>query len=79
MYALKTTVYSLNKISSQQISKTPFELCTRRRPSFRHVDVWGCPVETEVSNPHENKLDSRTVSGYIISYPEKSKGYKFYC
>ena len=24
------------------------------------------------------KLDSRTVSGYFIGYPEKSKGYRFY-
>ena len=25
------------------------------------------------------KLDSRTISGYFIGYPDKSKGYKFYC
>ena len=25
------------------------------------------------------KLDSRTVSGYFIGHPEKSKGYWFYC
>ena len=29
-------------------------------------------------NPHEMKLDSQTVSGYFIGYPEKSKGYRFY-
>ena len=31
-----------------------------------------------VYNPHEKKLDSRTVSGYFIGYLEKSKGYRFY-
>uniref|UniRef100_A0A6N2LRF5 Integrase catalytic domain-containing protein n=1 Tax=Salix viminalis TaxID=40686 RepID=A0A6N2LRF5_SALVM len=38
-------------------------------------------VRTEVKpyNPHEKKLDSRTVSGYFIGYPEKSKGFVFYC
>ena len=30
-------------------------------------------------NPYEKKLDSQTVSGYFIGYPEKSKGYRFYC
>ena len=30
-------------------------------------------------NPHEKKLDSRTVSDYFIGYLEKSKGYRFYC
>lgn len=29
-------------------------------------------------NPHINKLDARTISGYFIGYPEKSKGTKFY-
>jgi len=24
-------------------------------------------------------LDARTISGYFIGYPEKSKGYMFYC
>lgn len=24
-------------------------------------------------------MDARTISGYFIGYPEKSKGYMFYC
>jgi hypothetical protein len=32
-----------------------------------------------VYNPHEKKLDPRTISGYFIGYLEKSKGYRFYC
>ena len=27
----------------------------------------------------KKKLDSRTISGFFIGYPEKSKGYRFYC
>nr|XP_016485164.1 PREDICTED: uncharacterized protein LOC107805613 [Nicotiana tabacum] len=49
-----------------------------RKPSLRHMYVWGCPAEARVYNPQEKKLDSRTVSGYIIGYLEKSKGYVFY-
>ena len=36
-------------------------------------------MEARIYNPHERKLDSRTVSGYFIDCPEKSKGYIFYC
>uniref|UniRef100_A0A803LV75 Retroviral polymerase SH3-like domain-containing protein n=1 Tax=Chenopodium quinoa TaxID=63459 RepID=A0A803LV75_CHEQI len=36
-------------------------------------------AEARIYNPHEKKLDSRTVSGYFIGYPDKSKGYRFYC
>ena len=32
-----------------------------------------------IFNPQERKLDPKTISGYFIGYPEKSKGYRFYC
>jgi hypothetical protein len=79
MYALKTAVYLLNRVPSKLVPKTPFELWTRRKPSLRHLHVWGCLTEARVCNPHEKKLDLRTISGYFIGYPEKSKGFRFYC
>jgi hypothetical protein len=41
--------------------------------------MWGCPAEAEVFNLNIGKLDSNTVSCHFIGYPEKSKGYRFYC
>jgi hypothetical protein len=79
MYALKTVVYLLNRVPSKSVPKTPFELWTGRKPSLRHLHVWGCPAEVRLYNPHEKKLDFRTISGFFIGYPEKSKGYRFYC
>ncbi|KAG7564986.1 Integrase catalytic core [Arabidopsis suecica] len=79
IYALKTATYVLNRVPSKAVPKTPFELWTGRKPSLRHLRVWGCPAEVKSYNPHEKKLDSRTVSGFFIGYPEKSKGYTFYC
>ncbi|KAL0428024.1 UNVERIFIED_CONTAM: hypothetical protein Slati_2977200 [Sesamum latifolium] len=61
------------------VSKTPFELFKGRKPSLRHVRIWGCPSEVRVYNPQEKKLDPRTISGYFVEYAERSKGYKFYC
>jgi hypothetical protein len=79
MYALKTVIYLLNRVPSKAIPQTPFELWTRRKSSLRHLHVWGCPTEARVYNPHEKKLNLRTISGYFIDYPEKSKGFRFYC
>ncbi|XP_075083097.1 uncharacterized protein LOC142166959 [Nicotiana tabacum] len=79
MYALKIAVNLLNRVPSKAVPKTPFELWTRRKPSLRHLHVWGCPAEARVYNSQEKKLDSRTVNGYFIGYSEKSKGYVFYC
>jgi transposase InsO family protein len=79
MEALKTAVYLLNRVPSKAVPKTPFELWTGRKPSLRHLHVWGCPAEARIYNPHEKKLDFKTISGYFIGYPAKSKGYRFYC
>lgn len=79
MFALKTAMYLQNRVSSKAVPKTLFELWTGRKPSLRHLHIWGCPAEVRIYNPQEKKLDSRTNSGYSIGYPEKSKGYRFYC
>jgi hypothetical protein len=41
--------------------------------------VWGCPAEVKLFNPSIERLDSKTVSCHFISYPDKSKGFCFYC
>ena len=71
-------MYLLNRVPSKAVSKTPFELWTGRKPSLRHLHIWGCLSEVRIYNPHERKLDFWTISGFFIGYPEKSKGYRFY-
>jgi hypothetical protein len=41
--------------------------------------MWGCPTETKLFNPSIAKLDHKTVSCHFIGYPDKSKGFRFYC
>ena len=65
MYALKTAMYLLNRVPSKAVLKTPFELWTGRKLSLRHLHVWGCSAEARIYNPHEKKLNSRTVSGLL--------------
>jgi hypothetical protein len=40
--------------------------------------VWDYPVEAEIFNPQLEKLDPKIISCHFISYPEKSKMYRFY-
>ena len=77
MQALKTVMYVLNRIPSKAVPKTSFELWTRRKPSLRHLHVWGFLVEIRIYNSHEKKLNSRTTNGFFIGYLEKSKGINF--
>jgi hypothetical protein len=41
--------------------------------------VWGHRAEANVFNPNIRKLDPKTVSCYFIGYPDRFKGYRFYC
>lgn len=77
--ALKTANYLTNRIPSKAVAKIPFETWKNRKPSIHHVHVWGCRAEARPYNPKESKLDSKTVSGFFIGYPNHSRGYKFYC
>ena len=78
MEALKTTIHILNRAPSKSVPKTPYGWWTRKEPSLNYLRVWGCPAEAKV-HPNIGKLDSKTVSCHFIGYPEKSKGYRFYC
>ena len=79
MEALKTAIHILNRVPSKLVPKTPYELWTRRVPSLNHLRVWGSPAEAKVFNPNIWKLDPKIVSCHFIGYPEKSKGFCFYC
>jgi hypothetical protein len=79
MEALKTAIHILNRVPSKAVSKTSYELWTGREPSLKHLRVWGSPAEAKVFNPNIGKLDPKTVSCHFIGYPEKSKGFCFYC
>ena len=77
--ALKTALYILNRVPSKSVPKTPFELWTGRKPSLNHLRVWGCPAEVKIYDPFQSKLDPKTSRCFFIGYPERAKGYRFYC
>lgn len=79
MEALKSAANILNRVPSKSVPKTPFELWNGRKPTLNYLKVWGCPAEAKLFDPQHKKLDSKTVSCHFIGYPDKSKGYKFYC
>ncbi|KAL6327955.1 hypothetical protein AAG906_031299 [Vitis piasezkii] len=61
----------------QEGAQNSFRVMDGRKPSLRHIHIWGCPMEARIYNPHEKKLDSRMISGYFIGYLDKSKGHDF--
>jgi hypothetical protein len=56
-----------------------YELSTRHKPSLNYLHVWGCPAEAKIFNQNAGKMEPKTVSYHFIGYPEKFKGFRFYC
>jgi hypothetical protein len=79
MEALKTAVHILNRVASKSVSKILYEMWTDRKLTLNYLHVWGCPAEAKLFNPSIGKLDPKTVSCHFIGYPDKSKGFHFYC
>jgi hypothetical protein len=79
MEALKTVIHILYRVPSKSVSKMPYELWTGHKPSLNYIRVWSCSAEAKIFNPNAGKLEPKTVSYHFIGYPEKSKGFRFYC
>ncbi|XP_015163957.1 probable receptor-like protein kinase At3g17420 [Solanum tuberosum] len=70
-YALETVNYILNLVPSKFVPLTPSELWNWRKPSLRHIRVWGCPAH--VLKGKTDKLESRTEVFIFIGYPKGTK------
>ena len=75
-YALQTAVYILNVVSSKSVPKTPLELWNGRKPSLRHIRIWGCPAH--VLKGKTGKLEPRTEVCMFVGYPKGTRGGLFY-
>ena len=75
-YALETTTYLLNLVPSKSVSKTPTELCNKRKPSLNHIHIWSASTHVLRKEPH--KLESRTEVCLFMGYPKGTRGGFFY-
>jgi hypothetical protein len=76
--ALHTAVYLLNHSPSKSVKVTPYELWKGRKPSLRHLAVWGCNAQIRVPSQLRTKLQPKSTSGIFIGYASGSNGYRFY-
>ena len=66
-YALETTAFTLNRVPSKAVEKTPYEMWTGKRPSLSFLNIWGCEVyvKRQVSNKLEPKSDNVFLWGIL--------------
>ena len=75
-YALNTVMYLLNLEPLKSVPKTLVELWNGRKPSMRHLHIWGCPAH--VLKGKSNKLQSKTKVVFFVGYPKGTVGGLFY-
>ena len=69
-------MYLLNLVPSKSVPKTLVELWIGRKPSMRHLCIWGCLAH--VLKGKSDKLQSKIEVVFFARYPEGTVGGLFY-
>ncbi|KAL4291688.1 hypothetical protein GQ457_14G016020 [Hibiscus cannabinus] len=75
-YALETSAFTLNRVPSKSVQKTPHEMWTGKRPNMSFMKVWGC--KAYVKHQMSTKLEPISQKCTFVGYPKETKGYYFY-
>ncbi|KAK8499447.1 hypothetical protein V6N12_012501 [Hibiscus sabdariffa] len=76
VHALETAAFTLNRVPSKSVQKTPHEMWTGKRPSMSFMKIWGC--KAYVKHQMSTKLEPKSHKCTFVGYPKETKGYYFY-
>ena len=75
-YALETAAFTLNRVPSKSVVKTPHEMWTGKSPSLSFLKIWGC--EVYVKRLMTDKLTPKSDKCFFVGYSKETLGYYFY-
>ena len=75
-YALETAAFTLNRVPSKSVERTPYEIWIGKRPSLSFLKIWSC--EDYVKCLTSDKLTPKSEKCIFVGYPRETKGYYFY-
>jgi hypothetical protein len=75
-YALKTGAFTLNRVPTKSIERTPYEIWTGKHPKLSFLKVWGC--EAYVKCLISDKLTPKSDKYFFVGYSRETKWYYFY-
>ena len=75
-YALETAMFTLNRVPTKSVEKTPYAIWTGKRPGLSFLKVWGC--EAYVKRLMSDNLTPKSDKCFFVGYPRETKGYYFY-
>jgi hypothetical protein len=75
-YALETAAFTLNRVPTKSIERTPYEIWTGKSPGLSLLKVWGC--EAYVKYLMSDKFIPKSENDFFVGYLRETKGYYFY-
>ncbi|KAL4281419.1 hypothetical protein GQ457_03G015150 [Hibiscus cannabinus] len=75
-YALETSAFTLNRVPSKSVQKTPHEMWNTKHPNMSFMKIWGC--KAYVKHQMSTKLEPKSEKCTFVGYPKETKGYYFY-
>ena len=77
--AITTDFYLANRSpTSALVGKTPMEVWFGKKPSIRHLCVFGCEAYAHIPKEKRFKLENKAVKCIFIGYSVGVKGYKLW-
>ena len=77
--AVYTAVYILNRCPTKSVKdKTPIEAWNGKKPSAKHLRVFGSICYIHIPDVKRHKLEDKTIRGIFLGYSNISKGYRVY-
>lgn len=75
--ATRHATYLINRVVTRSLNdQTPYELYRGRKPSVKHLRVFGCIGYAKVEKPHLRKLDDRSRELVHLGIEPGSKAYR---
>lgn len=77
--AINTATYIRNRSESSALNKvTPYEAWTGRKPSIRHLRIFGSKCYALDTNPGRSKLAPKGIPCLLLGYDGQSKSYRLW-
>jgi hypothetical protein len=77
--AVSCAAYIRNRVASSATGgKAPQELWTGKKPTVRHLRVFGCQAYAHVPRQHRTKFDPKAYKCILVGYMEHSKAYRLW-
>jgi hypothetical protein len=66
-YAVETSTFTLSRVPTKSIERTPYEIWTKKHPRLSFLKVWGCEayVKHLISYKLTPKSDKCLFMGYL--------------